>query len=1049
MYSLETTKKPMSILCIAILILSTLGLMMAAIPAHAGTQGTLTVSSSKIYGNMVIQVTVTDPDLTGPNASMPSVTVSKSLKLYNGTTGYWTIDQGTTLPMYQTTGGSWVGFITVGTPATSIPASPPAQDPNSPLTGWDTSAPFTSEPQISVVGAHNITAQVQNAYTGSTFTITYNDVDPPASISVTIEVSPVAGVVATSKTSYPPGAKIYATIEDNDMNLDPTEKDTIKLQGYNVAATLGANNYTYYGNSTALATEFGNATETGANTGVFQVTGQLGSSETPGSVIVFKYNDAAPAGTRTGSTVISTHTGTLTLDKDTYYRGDVATITLVEPDLNLDEKAKESFYDSSPDVRNSGYVYVYSTTNTTGSSVKMTETGLDTGVFTGQFMFSTTTLTNASKPTIKVTPGDTITVLYWDAADELGSGRNATVTAKFASYTGTLELDRDTYSAGWTAHVTLTDPDLNTDPTVPDKIYDSTWNGTKKQGYVYVYSTQNTTGSPIQMIETGASTGVFEGTFSFSNTTTVGPSPIIAVTSGSTVTVLYKDQYDEAGHPRDIKATATYKTTTGTVSLDKAGYSPEVVSGNTAVVYVTVEDPDRNLNPEAVDEFESTTYPGVTIKITYSGGTRLSEQAISMRETGPDTGVFTGEYTLPSNATRGDTITVTYYDKEDVAGVSRTVVAYASVVTSTGILSIDKTSYPYGGYVTITLTEPDLNLDPEKVDDIPTTTGTPGTSGTAGYVDIRTTSDPDGIYVKLTETGPNTGTFQGKVKLTSSSSTAAQQIQAKRGDTITVRYVDAHDASGAQVEVVKTATVSATTGTITLDKDVYSIHGQVKITVTDPDMNVKSTAADTISKSKIEIKTSSMATSTHPDNDLVETGPDTGVFEGKFVLNTQVGGVNVTAQHGDGLTVTYIDECDAAGRTNVRVYASATIKQYTGTVEFDRDTYNLTDTATITVTDPDANTNPSLIDSVSVKVSSDTDPGGLTLTAAETGPNTGVFTGTLTFSETMTMGTTLRVTLGDTITAKYTDENADPADIPGWVSGQLTRKDITLSLIHI
>jgi len=142
--------------------------------------------------------------------------------------------------------------------------------------------------------------------------------------------------------------------------------------------------------------------------------------------------------------------------------------------------------------------------------------------------------------------------------------------------------------------------------------------------------------------------------------------------------------------------------------------------------------------------------------------------------------------------------------------------------------------------------------------------------------------------------------------------------------------------------------------------------------------------------------------------------------------------------NGDGLTITYSDPVTGTGATNVAISATAMISTTTAIVEFDKDSYEVTDSATVTVTEPDGNANNQLIESLTVFLFSATDPGGLTLTGQETGVNTGVFTTTFTFSTTSSAGTMLLVSPGDTITSQHRDATAAPADIPGWVPGIAT-----------
>jgi hypothetical protein len=111
-------------------------------------------------------------------------------------------------------------------------------------------------------------------------------------------------------------------------------------------------------------------------------------------------------------------------------------------------------------------------------------------------------------------------------------------------------------------------------------------------------------------------------------------------------------------------------------------------------------------------------------------------------------------------------------------------------------------------------------------------------------------------------------------------------------------------------------------------------------------------------------------------------------------------------------------------------YVSATYSPIE--VQFSASQYSLNSTATITVTDPSANTNSATLQMVSIGVTSTTDPIGIAaLTLTETGANTGVFSGTITFiSSGSTSGTTLLASPNDIITATYSGQSSIASIVP-------------------
>ena len=94
------------------------------------------------------------------------------------------------------------------------------------------------------------------------------------------------------------------------------------------------------------------------------------------------------------------------------------------------------------------------------------------------------------------------------------------------------------------------------------------------------------------------------------------------------------------------------------------------------------------------------------------------------------------------------------------------------------------------------------------------------------------------------------------------------------------------------------------------------------------------------------------------------------------------------------------------------------------TISFDLSSYTMGDIAVITVNDPSANISPTSIDTISILVSSNSNPSGMAVTLTETGINTGVFKNT---SLIFTTGSAL-YNIGKTITISITDStlNTDP-----------------------
>jgi hypothetical protein len=104
---------------------------------------------------------------------------------------------------------------------------------------------------------------------------------------------------------------------------------------------------------------------------------------------------------------------------------------------------------------------------------------------------------------------------------------------------------------------------------------------------------------------------------------------------------------------------------------------------------------------------------------------------------------------------------VTYGNVDDTNDASTTV-------------SLDKSSYTPQDSPKINIYDQDANLDPNSTDTV--------------HVTVTSTTDKIGIPFTLVETGPNTGTFEGRFSLTTGTSTTTS-IQIASGDDVKISYV--------------------------------------------------------------------------------------------------------------------------------------------------------------------------------------------------------------------------------------------------------------------
>ncbi|MBM4066125.1 MAG: carboxypeptidase regulatory-like domain-containing protein, partial [Planctomycetes bacterium] len=272
-------------------------------------------------------------------------------------------------------------------------------------------------------GDTNVTVPFIKASNGDTITIYYND-SPSSSndnnlasyTTVALNASGGTGAMSTDKSqAFLNGDSVVVTLIDNDLNTTSSKDNgTVKLQSSSDSTV-----------SVAAFVLGENATNSGTFVGTFQ-TGQTSSSGTTPTVravangtIAVIYQDSSPA--TDISTVVTT-------------KNFGAELTVTES-VALEGNASVSLYDaetnSSITTANIVNVNVKSSTDSTGTTLRLTETGNNTGTFLGTIAVSASdTLVNTR---VKAATGDTVTVSFTDNPDADGSISVVTDTASVGS----------------------------------------------------------------------------------------------------------------------------------------------------------------------------------------------------------------------------------------------------------------------------------------------------------------------------------------------------------------------------------------------------------------------------------------------------------------------------------------------------------------------------------------------------------------------------------------------------------------------------------------
>src|SRR5438105_4708290 len=219
-------------------------------------------------------------------------------------------------------------------------------------------------------------------------------------------------------------------------------------------------------------------------------------------------------------------------------------------------------------------------------------------------------------------------------------------------------FDKKAYT--WTnlVHILVYAPDFDSDPNLVDTIV------------VYV-STSDHTISPYKLVETGTHTGVFAGDVTLTGDPLLkgtgvdgqGTNPSGTQSGGGPTDGLLPSENSDGvtvsfAYNRDqtVTGSALIQWNIGQIKWLKQNYQ----TNEQGVLQII--DPDMNLNPKAIDKFETGIWSD-----SDSGGTK-----ITMTETGKDTGIFQSKvyFTTDSQSsanrlhvTEGDTITGEYVDR--------------------------------------------------------------------------------------------------------------------------------------------------------------------------------------------------------------------------------------------------------------------------------------------------------------------------------------------------------------------------------------------------
>jgi len=393
--------------------------------------------------------------------------------------------------------------------------------------------------------------------------------------------------------------------------------------------------------------------------------------------------------------------------------------------------------------------------------------------------------------------GDILTVQYNDPTDASGSANTVTDSATFDLRNGVIQSDKSVYIIGSDMILTLIEPDFDLDNDSAES-YDLDlieWDSDAATitmgnlgGNAAFFDPE-----PSSFRETGDSTGIFQIVIEIpesldDDSLERGEEIVLEYTDWGPSGADYVGDEDE-----DVNLTIFTSNFGATIELDQKVYTW------TDKVYITIVAPDHNFDGDLIDEIGNTSSD--PIKVSTRGH---DIDTYKLVETGTDTGIFTGEVILTgfTHDADGDTTTgiggndietgdptgtgptdgLLPADDDDGLTVSfefsdgETVLGSALIRWNIGEVQWLEASYPASGTGVVRVIDPDMNLNPESVDNF--------------NVDVWSDSDAGGIDLTITETNEATGIFEGTVFFTVTDQSSGHRLRVAEGDTVTAEYED-------------------------------------------------------------------------------------------------------------------------------------------------------------------------------------------------------------------------------------------------------------------
>ncbi|MCP4659763.1 MAG: hypothetical protein GY856_30540 [bacterium] len=597
----------------------------------------------------------------------------------------------------------------------------------------------------------------------------------------------------------------------------------------------------------------------------------------------------------------------------------------------------------------------------------LTETGDDTWVFEGTIPLSVDPA-SASDGILQTTElsgpphqDDVLTATYNDA---YGGTSNTTATTRGSEswFIDAFGAVVSVYATGSTVYVRIEDHNFNT-----DGVFDTV--------DVTVSSLATGDSEPLTLWETGKSTAIYEGSLALEDGG--GPSPSdgrLQAIGGEQIEVVHLDWFGFT----QSSARATLEVATIEFIDENGVPTTEVMESDWARI--------RVVSPQAnADQFTAETV-AVDLTTLYAA----DFETVTLTETGSDTGVFEGAIRVAGSPGSGPGFLDVTSSGPPLELPEQITAAYFGITATAEAIDLRAffidgwgrvvSSYAVGERIYVRGISQNVN-DPLVVNSL------------FGDVTAPGESEP----IMLTETGDDTGVFEGWIQTRPDPAPFSGEIMTAVGDTVSATILDF---IGGESSATATMTGSAVyfldaAGQIATG---YPQGSEAIVRVIDFLANVSSTSPDTT-----WVDLTAALSGDSESLLLTETAADTGVFEGTIPLSLEPaspgnGVLETTEVPGpphefDLLTATYNDA--GAGTSTVTATTLGSRTWWTDASGNVTSFYATGSTVYVRVEDHRFNTDDGIIDTADVTLSSlqtgDSEP----LTLSETGASTGIYEGSL------------------------------------------------------